>query len=337
MTFSKTNLLRDLTKSLSDNYAQKKEKSKSGSGSKKSSKKSSKERSKSGSSKLKSKKSKTDRDGTKQQQHKKTISYDGDNDGKRFEPPARTPPLGASASPPRSPPVTSQHQTETKFVSVLRPADDDDDNQKSGDSAPDTYDHTDHENEPEQTQTAYTHHTQTLGDDNPNTKKRDAEENDLVNTMNKMTLLVIAAVLSSFLSLIGNIFIEIHEMETIHQHEIDIASMWAFILPVFDMVITSLMLYLQFTCTHNVYVVLCGKLDMMLMNICMKLIRYVWRSEKQKDEEALKQQQLNQAPSKMLSVCDTNSGASDATANSIEIMTPRNTTPNNDVILEEAP
>ena len=106
----------------------------------------------------------------------------------------------------------------------------------------------------------------------------DPQITELVNVMNKMTLLVLIAVLSSILSVIGNIFIEIHELTTIAQHTVDVESMYAFLLPVTDMIITSFMLYLQFNFTQNVYATMCYEADKWFLKICLKL--HLWILQK---------------------------------------------------------
>eukprot|EP01084_Bolivina_argentea_P161520 281166_1 len=88
---------------------------------------------------------------------------------------------------------------------------------------------------------------------------------DLIGVMNKMGLLVGFAVICSILSLIGNVFIEVHELETIEKHDIDVQSIWAEILPLMDIVITSLMLYLQFNFADKVYRKLLGNVDVLLL------------------------------------------------------------------------
>eukprot|EP01084_Bolivina_argentea_P184654 318469_1 len=97
---------------------------------------------------------------------------------------------------------------------------------------------------------------------------------DFVNVMNKLALLVVVAVCSSFLSLIGNVFIEIHELQTIEQHTVDIQSIWAFLLPAMDMIITSFMLFLQFPSAEGVYKNMCFQADAMFLAWCLRVHAY---------------------------------------------------------------
>ena len=91
---------------------------------------------------------------------------------------------------------------------------------------------------------------------------------NLINVMTKMTLLVVIAVFGSILSVIGNIYIEIHEIENIEHHTANIESMWAFLLPVTDMILASFMLYLQFDFTKHVYAKLCTRMDIIFLQFC---------------------------------------------------------------------
>merc|ERR1719411_199653 len=88
---------------------------------------------------------------------------------------------------------------------------------------------------------------------------------NLVNVMTKMTLLVLIAVIGSTISVIGNIYIEIYQLKTIKGQQANIHSMWAFLLPTIDMVLASLMLYLQFDFTKDTYSVLCTKIDILFI------------------------------------------------------------------------
>ena len=116
---------------------------------------------------------------------------------------------------------------------------------------------------------------------------------DLVNVMNKMTLLVVITVIGSILSVIGNIFVEIHELETIAKHTVDVQSMWAFLLPVIDMVVTSFALYLQFNFTEKTYSSICTKLDISFLTLCLKINAYrLVKSGSSKNESPIKEQKI---------------------------------------------
>jgi len=90
----------------------------------------------------------------------------------------------------------------------------------------------------------------------------------LVNIMTKMTVLVIIAVIGSILSVIGNILIETNEMNELKQ-------IWLFILPVFDMLITSIcLLYLQFNFTKRFYSKFFTKIDILFLRLIGCLLKY---------------------------------------------------------------
>lgn len=122
-----------------------------------------------------------------------------------------------------------------------------------------------------------------------NSTRHDPQIVDLVNVMNKMTLLVIISVLSSILSVIGNIFVEIHELETIAEHDVNVQSMWAFLLPVSDMIITSFMLYLQFNFTQNIYSKMCYELDICFLKLCLKLNLYFLKKRDDHSDDIIAQ------------------------------------------------
>eukprot|EP01084_Bolivina_argentea_P104852 187730_1 len=101
----------------------------------------------------------------------------------------------------------------------------------------------------------------------------------LVNVMTKMTLLVLLSVVGSFISLIGNIYIEIYELQETKKINIkqetnvaNIQHMWIWLLPVCDMILTSFMLYLQFDFTKEIYAKLCTKCDIMFIQFCGDLL-----------------------------------------------------------------
>jgi len=111
---------------------------------------------------------------------------------------------------------------------------------------------------------------------------------NLVNVMTKMTLLVLIAVIGSTISVIGNIYIEIYQLKTIKGQQANIHSMWAFLLPTIDMVLASLMLYLQFDFTKDTYSVLCTKIDILFIQFCGDLL----------DKEVTNQRRMNNQKTK---------------------------------------
>lgn len=110
-------------------------------------------------------------------------------------------------------------------------------------------------------------------------KSYDPQIIDVVNVMNKMTLLVVISVLSSILSVVGNIFVEIHELETIQEHTADMGQTWGFMLPVIDVLITSSMLYLQFNFSQDLYSRVCLKCDIWFLRLCLNL-NHFWITRK---------------------------------------------------------
>eukprot|EP01083_Nonionella_stella_P039703 107991_1 len=107
---------------------------------------------------------------------------------------------------------------------------------------------------------------------------------NLVNVMTKMTLLVLIAVFGSIFSMIANIYIEVIELQTTSQETAHIGTMWANVLPVFDMVLASFMLYLQFDFTKNVYNKMCSKWDILFIQFCGDLLSKKTANE-QKDKK----------------------------------------------------
>merc|ERR1712228_1002388 len=106
---------------------------------------------------------------------------------------------------------------------------------------------------------------------------------EIIGVMSKMSLLVLFASLTSILGNIGNVFIEIHLLQTIDKFEIDVTLLWAEILPLIDMIVTSFMLYLQFNFTDKTYRALLGHLDTVFLKSCLSVLRYFWFHSK--DEE----------------------------------------------------
>ena len=130
---------------------------------------------------------------------------------------------------------------------------------------------------------------------------------DVVNVMNKMTLLVIISVFGSILSVIGNIFVEIHELHTIQDHTADMEQMWGFSLPVIDMIITSFMLYLQFNFTQSVYIRVCTKIDVLFLKCCLNINQY-WIIKQENHERQKVIREKEKEPEKDMTVKTRSSG-----------------------------
>lgn len=107
----------------------------------------------------------------------------------------------------------------------------------------------------------------------------------LVSIMTKMTVLVMIAVIVSLTGLIGNILIEVNELQTIKEHTPNREQIWLLILPVMDQVITSIcLLYLQFNFTNGIYSILCSKLDKLCLRIIGKILQCKIRSSTTEQE-----------------------------------------------------
>eukprot|EP01083_Nonionella_stella_P005628 16282_1 len=109
------------------------------------------------------------------------------------------------------------------------------------------------------------------------TRLENTGASDLVYVMNKMSLLVLLAVLMSVISVIGNVFIETHLLITIESECLgcDVQFMWAQILPLLDIIITSFMMYLHFHFADRVYQILLGKLDILFLTACLSILKRV--------------------------------------------------------------
>eukprot|EP01083_Nonionella_stella_P039798 108258_1 len=93
-----------------------------------------------------------------------------------------------------------------------------------------------------------------------------------IKTMNKLSVLVLLMVFVSIIGLVGTVFVEIRELERIEGQAIAVQSVWAEILPLMDIVITSFMLYLQFNFTDNVYRFILGKVDVLFLKCWLRLL-----------------------------------------------------------------
>eukprot|EP01083_Nonionella_stella_P238938 836869_1 len=110
---------------------------------------------------------------------------------------------------------------------------------------------------------------------------------DLIGVMTKMTILVTFTVLVSVIGVIGNVFIEIQELKYIDKHDITTKALWADVLPVIDIVITSLMLYLQFNFTQTLYRKVLGRFDVWFLRQILKCIEFVWNGRDERTSSFL--------------------------------------------------
>eukprot|EP00485_Elphidium_margaritaceum_P002860 CAMPEP_0202698620 /NCGR_PEP_ID=MMETSP1385-20130828/11884_1 /ASSEMBLY_ACC=CAM_ASM_000861 /TAXON_ID=933848 /ORGANISM="Elphidium margaritaceum" /LENGTH=263 /DNA_ID=CAMNT_0049355377 /DNA_START=450 /DNA_END=1241 /DNA_ORIENTATION=- len=92
----------------------------------------------------------------------------------------------------------------------------------------------------------------------------------LTNLMNKLSLLMVLTVFVSLFSIVGHLIVELPYLQTNENQtdDIHVQQMWAFLLPVVDMVSTSLLLYFQFGFTSKVYNKMCGCLDILFLKLC---------------------------------------------------------------------
>eukprot|EP01084_Bolivina_argentea_P167925 291312_1 len=108
---------------------------------------------------------------------------------------------------------------------------------------------------------------------------------DLIGVMTKITLLVCFTVFVSVVGVIGNVYIEVQEMKYIEKHDIAVEEIWADILPITDVIITSLMLYLQFNFTHVTYRRIFGRLDVWFLSRCLGCVEWWWNRNITDNEE----------------------------------------------------
>jgi len=91
----------------------------------------------------------------------------------------------------------------------------------------------------------------------------------LVNIITKMCVLVLIAVLCSAFSIGGTVYFEWNQLYDDH-----VQFVWMYILPVIDILITSIcLLYLQFNHTNQIYNVLCTKVDALFVRIIRSFLR----------------------------------------------------------------
>eukprot|EP01084_Bolivina_argentea_P184277 317851_1 len=103
----------------------------------------------------------------------------------------------------------------------------------------------------------------------------------LINIITKMSVLVIMAVSGSIISTIGTLFIEIYQL---NNYETNLNTIWAFLFPVSDMIITSIcLLYLQFNFTQNTYSSMCTKIDVLFLRCVGNALNMVMKRSIDKD------------------------------------------------------
>eukprot|EP01084_Bolivina_argentea_P119789 212369_1 len=106
------------------------------------------------------------------------------------------------------------------------------------------------------------------------------QDMDILNVMAKMTSLIIICVLASIFSIYGNLFIELHGINNLHNN---VNTIWTFLLPIIDIIITSFTLYLQFNFVESIYVKLCGVLDTRCLKIGLRFVKFCLKKEELKN------------------------------------------------------
>ena len=109
---------------------------------------------------------------------------------------------------------------------------------------------------------------------------------ELLNVMIKLTLLILICVLTSVLSVAGNIALKIRWMDRDTATSMDIKMVSLYILPTIDVLTTSLMVYLQFNFAENIYLKICGKMDTVCLRCGLWFVRRVLIPSKPEDELA---------------------------------------------------
>eukprot|EP01083_Nonionella_stella_P032056 87732_1 len=107
---------------------------------------------------------------------------------------------------------------------------------------------------------------------------------ELIGVMTKMTILVSFAALLSVCGAISHGYLEMKHIEHGAEHGMAVEALWPEIFHVFDAVISSLMLYLQFNFTHKIYRGLFGRLDAWFLTQCLRIMECVW-NKRPKDEK----------------------------------------------------
>ena len=102
---------------------------------------------------------------------------------------------------------------------------------------------------------------------------------ELLNVMIKLTVLIMVCVFTSVLSVFGNITLEMRwidpEFNDLDGSTMDIRTVTLYLLPTVDILITSLMVYLQFNFAETVYLKMCGKMDLCCLRCGLWFVRKV--------------------------------------------------------------
>jgi len=120
---------------------------------------------------------------------------------------------------------------------------------------------------------------------------------DLVHVMNRKMLLAAMVIVCIIFNVFVITFLQLQRYDKLR----DAQAIWVFMLIVFDMLVTALSMYLQFTFNHRVYWKLCSKVDLVLVKFALKLLKCCWVREhkpehQQKHHRQQSQQQHGQIP-----------------------------------------
>eukprot|EP00484_Ammonia_sp_Unknown_P028284 CAMPEP_0197026994 /NCGR_PEP_ID=MMETSP1384-20130603/6991_1 /TAXON_ID=29189 /ORGANISM="Ammonia sp." /LENGTH=423 /DNA_ID=CAMNT_0042455781 /DNA_START=27 /DNA_END=1298 /DNA_ORIENTATION=- len=113
-----------------------------------------------------------------------------------------------------------------------------------------------------------------------------SDPHDLVHVMNRKMLLATLVIIST----ICNGVMVVLTMIKADGRLADAQTIWVFFMLVFDMLVTTLMLYFQFTFNHELYYKVCHRLDLALMQVVLNLIKCLWRREHRHAHDMMRQE-----------------------------------------------
>jgi len=118
---------------------------------------------------------------------------------------------------------------------------------------------------------------------------------DLVHVMNRKMLLAAMVIICAIFNVVVIVFMQLQHYEKLKDAQV----VWVFMLIVFDMLVTALSMYLQFTFNHKMYWKLCSKVDLVLVKFALKLLKCCWVREHQHQR---RQEAPHQPPQRQLSI-----------------------------------
>jgi len=126
---------------------------------------------------------------------------------------------------------------------------------------------------------------------------------EFVNIMSKMTLLVVIGVIGCMLSILAHVFTAIYEWNNNDDREKANAG-WiilhflSILFPIFDRLMASFMLYLQFKQTESVYLKLCSNMDDYVLLCGLRCVRWKLKKENIKYDKDVNIKTLTTQPQK---------------------------------------